>query len=386
MYIYTSGTTGLPKPAIIKQSRYYGAGYSFWDIGKLTKDDICYVCLPIYHGNGGLIGIGLSLICGSTIVLRKKFSASTFWKDCIENKCTIFVYVGEICRFLVNQPPTSLDRSHNVRKAFGNGLRRNVWNEFSHRFNVKCVEFYAASEGNCITANIVSKVGACGFVPLFHYFIKIPKSFIIKIDDEMNPIRNQNGFCIECKRGEPGLMIGIIGNNPRTAYNGYANNKEASNKKIIDNVFKKGQKAFNSGDLLMCDRFGYLYFCDRLGETFRWRGENVSTIEVENVISSLLDSKEVLVYGVQIPGQEGRAGMAALIEYDNANLEQLSVKIKTALPTYARPVFIRLIKEIEHTGKKIFHLTIVFIQHSQKHFPNYLRPIPLNLLCTFRFI
>ena len=166
----------------------------------------------------------------------------------------------------------------------------------------------------------------------------------------MNPIRDENGFCIECGKGEKGLLIGIIGNSPKTAFNGYANNAQASNKKIIENVFKKGQRAFNSGDLMMCDNFGYMYFCDRLGDTFRWRGENVATIEVENVVSKILNSIEVVVYGVEVPGQEGRAGMAAITNGSDTNLNKLAQGIKTELPPYARPLFVRLVDELEHTG------------------------------------
>ena len=169
----------------------------------------------------------------------------------------------------------------------------------------------------------------------------------------MNPVRDENGHCIRCRDGEKGLLIGIIGNTTKTAFNGYANNKEATKKKIVEDVFRKGQRAFNSGDLMMRDSFGYMYFCDRLGDTYRWRGENVSTIEVENVLSAHLNSKEVVVYGVEIAGQEGRAGMAALLEtsLSGGDLAQLGEKIKRDLPAYARPVFIRLIKEIEHTGE-----------------------------------
>ena len=169
----------------------------------------------------------------------------------------------------------------------------------------------------------------------------------------MNPIRDKNGFCVRCKDGEKGLLIGIIGKTTKTAFNGYANNTEATKKKIIEDVFKKGQTAFNSGDLMMRDSFGYMYFCDRLGDTYRWRGENVSTIEVENIISSHLNSREVLVYGVEIPGQEGRAGMTAILESTDFDLEKLAKKVNEDLPSYARPMFVRLVKEIEHTGKNL---------------------------------
>lgn len=349
MYIYTSGTTGMPKPAVIKQSRYCGGGVVFYDFANLNDKDIVYVTLPIYHANGAMIGVGNSIVSGATVVLRRKFSASAFWKDCINYNCTVFIYVGEICRFLVNQPPSELDRKHKIKKAIGNGLRENVWKEFNYRFNIDCMEFYAASEGNCTMINVTSKIGSCGFLPLINKYVKILSVFLIKIDSDMNPIRDKNGFCIESKPGERGLLIGIIGNTAKTAYNGYANNKKASSSKIIEDVFKKGQRAFNSGDSMYCDNYGYLYFCDRLGDTFRWRGENVATVEVENVISSHLNSTEVSVYGVQIPGQEGKAGMAAIMK-DDLDLDLLGKHLQANLPTYAKPLFIRLSKEFDYTG------------------------------------
>jgi solute carrier family 27 (fatty acid transporter), member 1/4 len=155
MYIYTSGTTGLPKPAVIKQSRYCGAGFTFYHAARLNKNDVIYITLPIYHSNGAMIGLGTSLVSGVTVVLRKKFSASNFWKDCIENKCTVFIYVGEICRFLVNQPESHLDRKHSVRIAIGNGLRSNVWKDFDKRFGITCIEFYSSSEGNCTMGKLL---------------------------------------------------------------------------------------------------------------------------------------------------------------------------------------------------------------------------------------
>ncbi len=247
LYIYTSGTTGLPKPAVIKHNRYSAGGLSFFDAARLSTSDIVLVTLPIYHATGAIIGVGASLVSGATVVMRKKFSASNFWRECIQYKCTAFIYVGEICRFLVNQPPSPLDREHSVRKAIGNGLRANVWKDFKDRFNVRCIEFYAASEGNCTMVNLTSKIGACGFLPLINRFVNLLPVYLVKIDDDMNLIRNEKGFCIPCKPGERGLLIGIIGNKAKTAYNGYANNSQASNKKIIEDVFKKGQRAFNSG-------------------------------------------------------------------------------------------------------------------------------------------
>lgn len=352
LYIYTSGTTGLPKPAVIKNSRLYGGSSGFFRIADLdASSDIVMCSLPIYHANGTMLGVGSAICSGATCVLRKKFSASNFWKECIQYKCTVIIYVGEICRFLVNQPPSDLDRAHSVRIAIGNGMRKNVWEEFNTRFgNIKCIEFYAASEGNCTLINFVSKTGACGFFPLLNFIKRIYPVTLIKIDEQMRPIRDSRGYCIECKVGEKGLLIGMIGKVATAQYNGYANNTEASNSKIIDNVFAKGQRAFNSGDLMVCDWLGYMYFCDRLGDTFRWRGENVATCEVENVISKHLNSAEVVVYGVEIPGQEGKAGMAAISTKDVNFFESLSQQLKVDLPAYAKPLFIRLMSKLEHTG------------------------------------
>lgn len=349
IYIYTSGTTGLPKPAVIKHSRFYASGVAYFIAANLNDKDIMYNSLPIYHGNGGMIVIALCFCEGVTIVLRKKFSASNFWKECAQYKCTAMIYVGEVCRYLVNQPPSDYDKLHNVRIAIGNGCRANIWSDFSSRFGVKVFEFYAASEGNCTIMNIVSKVGACGFVPVLNQWLKKLAINIICVDNEMNPIRDSKGLCITCKPGEKGLAVGLLGDKPTVEYSGYANNKSASEKKIIDNVFKKGQRAFNTGDLMMCDKYGFIYFCDRLGDTYRWKGENVSTVEIENIISAKLDFTECVVYGVEIPGQEGRAGMVSILKLD-VNLNRLYEDLKKDLPPYARPIFIRLVDNVDHTG------------------------------------
>ena len=350
MYIYTSGTTGLPKPAIIKHSRYIAGGFTFYEAARLNSSDVLLVTLPIYHAVGCIIGVGSGLVSGITVVLRRKFSASNFWKEADKYGCTCFVYVGELCRFLVNQPAQSDDSRHSIKKAIGNGLRENVWQEFYRRFQVKCIEFYAASEGNCNMVNVTSKIGACGFVPLFNNIVNVLPYCLIRVDNNMNPILDGNGFCIRCKPGEKGLLIGMIGTSAKMDYSGYANNPKASKSKIIENVFRKGQNAFNTGDLLVQDELGFMYFCDRLGDTYRWKGENVSTIEVENVMSSVLDSTEVVVFGVSVGGQEGRAGMAVVLS-DRLDVDKLNDKLKEALPTYARPVFIRLVKDVERTGK-----------------------------------
>ena len=202
-----------------------------------------------------------------------------------------------------------------------------------------------------LKVNLTGKVGSCGFFALITKILPFYQVYLIKVDHEAQTLRDKDGYCIKCKPGEPGVLIGIIGSSPEKAFHGYANNDDASKKKIIENVFKNGQRAFFSGDLMMTDSLGYVYFCDRLGDTYRWRGENVSTIEVENVISRNLNSREVVVYGVEVPGQEGKAGMAAInCEPNEIDLKQLGDKLKKDLPSYARPVFLRFVKTLEHTG------------------------------------
>jgi solute carrier family 27 fatty acid transporter 1/4 len=193
-------------------------------------------------------------------------------------------------------------------------------------------------------------VGACGYIPLINRIQPFVPLHIIRIDEDMVPIRDENGFCIQCKPNEKGVLISLIGNIPTTQFNGYLNNPKETNKKIVHDVFKKGQRAYFTGDLLMCDSLGYVYFCDRLGDTFRWRGENVATVEVENVISKHLNSAECFVYGVQVPGQEGRAGMASIKSDTPIDLTTLAAHLKSELPVYARPIFLRLVDELDHTG------------------------------------
>lgn len=354
MYIYTSGTTGLPKPAIIKHSRFFLPSPSIKRLIGLNSSDKIYLSLPLYHGNGMLIGIGSAVIAGIPVALSKKFSASNFWKDCIKSEATVFIYIGEICRFLVNQPQSSIDKNHKIRLAIGNGLRENVWPEFDKRFNVPCIEFYGSTEGNVVLFNTAHRIGYCGFLP-FSYLLPsslLPMS-LIKIDSDMNPIRDEKtGFCIPCKVGEKGVIIGIVGKDPKTAFNGYVNNPKATNSKILTDVYKKGQIAFNTGDLMVCDAYGYVKFCDRLGDTYRWRGENTSTVEVENLINSAFNDIEVVVYGVEIPNEEGKCGMAAIKFNQNSNfhIDKLAAHLKENLAAFARPIFIRITDTIDYTG------------------------------------
>uniref|UniRef100_A0A671R9Q5 Long-chain-fatty-acid--CoA ligase n=1 Tax=Sinocyclocheilus anshuiensis TaxID=1608454 RepID=A0A671R9Q5_9TELE len=302
-YIYTSGTTGLPKAAIVVHSRYYRIAAFGYHSFRMRPDDIIYDCLPLYHSAGNIMGVGQCLIHGITVVVKKKFSASRFWEDCIKHNCTVVQYIGEICRYLLSQPVRPSERQHRVRLAVGNGLRPSVWEAFMERFGVKQIgEFYGATECNCSIANMDGKVGACGFNSRI-----LPNVYpirLLKVNEEtMELVRDKQGLCVTCRPGEPGLLVGRINQeDPLRRFDGYAS-QDATRKKIAYNVFKKNDSAYLSGDVLVMDELGYMYFRDRSGDTFRWKGENVSTTEVEGTLSSLLGQTDVAVFGVNVPGE-----------------------------------------------------------------------------------
>ncbi|XP_073972287.1 long-chain fatty acid transport protein 1-like isoform X2 [Rhodnius prolixus] len=352
LYIYTSGTTGLPKAAIITNLRamMMSMGVKHWS--GIKEDDVIYDSLPMYHTAGGVVGCFQTLLGGSTVVIRQKFSASNFWSDCIKYDCTVAQYIGEICRFLLLTPTSPKDRAHSVRLVVGNGLRPQIWEHFVQRFNIKDVcEFYGATEGNSNLINCWNHTGAVGYVPWFAKTI-YPVD-LIKVDEStLEPIRDpKTGLCIRCKVNEPGLCVGkILKARSTSTFSGYVD-VEATKKKIIRDVFSKGDSVVNSGDLLVKDELGYFYFRDRTGDTFRWRGENVSTSEVEAIISNIVGLKDATVYGVEIPGVEGRAGMVAIMDEEKKlDLNRLEEGVKKELSSFARPVFVRVINSIPMTG------------------------------------
>ncbi|XP_018419558.1 PREDICTED: long-chain fatty acid transport protein 4 [Nanorana parkeri] len=360
-YIYTSGTTGLPKAAIVVHSRYFRmAALVHYGFG-MRSDDIIYDCLPLYHSAGNIVGIGQCIILGLTVVIKKKFSASRFWDDCVKYNCTIVQYIGEICRYLLNQPVRDAEAQHHVRMALGNGLRPAIWKEFMTRFRVpQIAEFYGATECNCSLGNFdnnLSQTLDCGFnsrILPFVYPIRLMKVN----EDTMELIRTSEGLCIPCQPGEPGQLVGrIIQSDPLRRFDGYVN-ESATSKKIAQNVFRQGDMAYLSGDVLVMDEYGYMYFRDRTGDTFRWKGENVSTTEVEGLLSRLLGQADVVVYGVEVPGTEGRAGMAAVADPDHkSDLQKFIQDLKKSLPGYAHPVFLRLLPEVNKTGTYKFQKT-----------------------------
>ncbi|XP_026026078.1 long-chain fatty acid transport protein 1-like [Astatotilapia calliptera] len=350
-YIYTSGTTGMPKAAVVVHSRYYRiAAFGFHSFG-LRPDDIIYNCLPLYHSAGNIMGLGQCLLFGLTAVIRRKFSASHFWDDCVKHNCTVIQYIGEICRYLLAQPVGKSEARHRVRVAIGNGLRPSVWEEFVKRFRIQRIgEFYGATECNCSLLNIDGKVGACGFnsriLPNFY-----PIRLVRVQQDSKELLRDSQGLCIPCEPGEPGMLVGHINHtDPLRRFDGYAD-QDATKKKVARNVFKMGDSAYISGDILVMDDYGYMYFMDRSGDTFRWRGENVSTTEVEGVLSKLLGHTDVAVYGVSVPGVEGKAGMAAIAQEGNQlDLDAFLIGVQKALPSYAHPVFLRFMPSVDTTG------------------------------------
>ncbi|OZC04825.1 long-chain-acyl-CoA synthetase family protein [Onchocerca flexuosa] len=355
-YIFTSGTTGNPKPALIKHYRYYwmaiGVAKSF---GIFTTDRL-YVMMPAYHSAGGMLGIGQTVLQGSTCVIRKKFSASYFWKDCVKYNCNVTQYIGEICRYLLMQKEIVEAKEHKIRLMFGNGLRAEIWSEFVNRFGIQKIgEFYGSTEGNSSIVNIDNHIGACGFIPV-HPFVKyLYPVRLLKINDDTGElIRTKDGFCVACKPGETGEIVAVIKKNqPLLNFDGYLDEKDTG-KKIIRNVLCKGDAVFTSGDIMHWDDLGYLYFKDRKGDTYRWKGENVSTTEVEGILQLLKCVNDVVVYGVKIPNREGRAGMAAIVLERDEFLEDVIHKIaehfKKSLPSYAIPIFLRFCKNFERTG------------------------------------
>ena len=349
LYIYTSGTTGLPKAAKISGVRARGMMRVFKDATEAGNRDRILLTLPLYHATGGMAAVGAALNAGACIILRRKFSASHFWQEAIDNRATMLVYIGELGRYLMNQPPSALERSHSITKGFGNGLRADVWEQFVERTGIKrLVEFYGSTEGNVNFFNLDGKIGAVGRIPKL-LRARLPAR-IIRFDVETEePVRGPDGLCIEAAPDEIGEAVGPITHEPRQRFDGY-NDEKQSKKKILTDVFAKGDKWFRTGDLMKMDVDGYIYFVDRVGDTFRWKGENVSTSEVEIAISSMPGVKHAIVYGVAVPGQDGRAGMAAITPKDGVDLKALYAHLAANLPTYARPVFLRFQDEVETTG------------------------------------
>ena len=321
LLIYTSGTTGLPKAANVSHRRVMN--WAFWFKGMLgvTAADRMYNCLPLYHSVGGVVAVCSTLSGGGSVVIAEKFSARRFWDDVVRWDCTLFQYIGELCRYLLKTPDDAKDRAHRLRAICGNGLRGDVWEAFQTRFAIpQILEFYAATEGTFSLYNAEGKPGAIGRIPPFlrHRF---PAAIIARDPSTGEPVRGRDGLCIAAPRGSVGEAIGRIGDGAR--FEGYTDNAE-SQRKILRHVFEFGDRWFRTGDLMRVDAAGYHYFVDRIGDTFRWKGENVSTAEVSAALTECRGVVEAVVYGVAVPGTEGRAGMAKLVVDEAFDLEEFA--------------------------------------------------------------
>jgi fatty-acyl-CoA synthase len=347
LYLYTSGTTGLPKAAPV--SHYRLMQWSHWFAGMMgtTREDRMYNCLPMYHSVGGVVAIGAALIGGGSVVLRDRFSSGEFWQDIARWDCTLFQYIGEICRYLLKAQSHPLEASHRIRLACGNGLSGEIWEAFQSRFRIpRILEFYAATEGTVSLYNCDGRVGAIGRFPPFLSHRKYIE--ILRCDPETGvPVRGEDGLCLRCESGEAGLAAGRISDDSR--FLGYTD-PEATQKKILRNVFAPGDAWFSTGDLMRRDTSGYFYFVDRIGDTFRWKGENVSTTEVANVVAGCTGVADAAVYGVPVPHSDGRAGMAAIVADDAFGLQDFHDEISQRLPAYAQPLFLRICRHLDRTG------------------------------------
>ena len=352
LLIYTSGTTGLPKAANVSHRRLLE--WSFWFAGLMNTgpDDRMYDCLPMYHSVGGVVATGAVLVRGGSVLIREKFSAHQFWNDVADWDCTLVQYIGELCRYLVNAPRHPRERAHRIRMACGNGLRADVWEKFQKRFAIpRILEFYASTEGNISLYNVEGKVGAIGRVPSFltHRF---PLA-LVKFDAATGePARDQSGFCSRCTTNEVGEAIGRIRNHtPQlgSEFEGYTNIND-SERKILRDVFAHGDAWYRTGDLMRRDAGGFFYFIDRIGDTFRWKGENVATSEVAAVITAFPGIREANVYGVRVPGTEGAAGMATVVTDGPLDFVAFREHLASRLPPYAQPLFVRITDRIEATA------------------------------------
>jgi citronellyl-CoA synthetase len=376
-YIFTSGTTGMPKAAKVGQRRLLAAGGAFSKAGVRAKpSDRIYLCLPLFHGTGFICGINSAIFSGASMFLRRKFSASAFWPEIQNHQCTIFFYVGELCRYLVTQPPCPEEKNNPLTRVFGNGLRPDVWDEFKARFGIERVcEFYGSSEGNVSFFNAFNKDKTIGFCP--------GTILLVEYDIEQDEIvLDQNGKYIQVESGKPGLLLAEI--DDRYRFDGYTDSA-ASESKTLRDVLMPGDAWFNTGDLITEVDVGFAMgkphyqFVDRIGDTFRWRSENVSTNEVGEILNANDQVEIANVYGVDVSAAEGKAGMVSLALKPGCVFDpvEFSAYVTANLPAFAQPVFVRIQPDMSTTGtfklvkgelrKQAFHLDqlgddIVYVQ------------------------
>jgi fatty-acyl-CoA synthase len=343
-YIFTSGTTGNPKASVMTHFRWLRALAAFGGLGlRLNSNDTLYCCLPLYHNNALTVAVSSVINSGATLALGRSFSASRFWDEVIASDATAFIYIGELCRYLLNQPAKPTDRAHKVKMIAGNGLRPEIWDEFTNRFGIARVcEFYAASEGNTAFINIFNVSKSTGISPM-------PLAYVEYDPDTGAPRRDDEGRVRKVASGQPGLLISPV--NKLSPFDGYTD-PAATEKKLVRNAFREGDVWFNTGDVMKPQGMGHAAFADRLGDTFRWKGENVATTQVEGALIDVHDIEECTVYGVEVPDTGGRAGMAAITMRDGVKFDGKAVgaAVYSKLPAYAAPLFVRVVQTLEHTS------------------------------------
>lgn len=358
LYIYTSGSTGLPKAVKMSQTKLsigIKATSTLIEKRGVNTQDRVYIALPLFHSTGLIVGLFPALNVGASVVIARRFSPSHFFEEAVNTKATVVYYIGELFRYLVNTPECVWDKKHTIRLAVGNGLRPDVWPKVHERFGIKdVIEFYAATEGNVIFFNLDNTIGSVGW--LHHALFNKNGGHLLKMqEDNKTPVRTEDGFCVEAEVGQVGELIGRI---PKTeasqgSFDGYTD-QEATDKKILRDVFEKGDQYFRTGDLLRYDADHYFYFVDRVGDTFRWKGHNVATLEVAELLTQHAQVREALVYGVALPGYEGKAGMAVIVPgVESMDAKTLGeVVSQSGLAEYQRPKFIRVVGKIDKTATK----------------------------------
>jgi fatty-acyl-CoA synthase len=350
LYIYTSGTTGYPKPAIVRHLKFTMGGVHLAQLLGVEENETIYAPLPLYHGESLFVGFAPAVRASGAFASRRRFSASAFLDDVRRHEAVAFVYVGELCRYLLRQPATPHDRDHRLRVAAGAGLRPDIWVPFQNRFGIgRIVEMYGATEGNVALQNIGGPAGSVGRPnPVLEDNVQLARWDHARGD----VLRGADGFCAPCPPDEPGELLGRVSHGGGgMEYDGYTD-RDATEKKVLRNVFAPGDAWFRTGDLLRRDAEGWYWFVDRIGDTFRWKGENVATQEVADVLNGAPGVTETTVYGVAVPGEDGRAGMAAVVLAEGATFDGAAffAHAERHLPAYARPAFVRLVPEIEVTG------------------------------------
>lgn len=350
VYIYTSGTTGLPKPCRVSHARALVAGSGFGSVMfRFKPGDKLYSVLPLYHSSALLLGFSSCVMTRTPIALRDSFSASAFWSDAQRYQATATLYIGELARYLLNTEPTEAEKHNPIRVAVGNGMRADVWEPFAKRFGIPQIrEFYGATEAPGAIMNVSGKVGSVGHVPLR----RLSAFKLARYDVERDElVRDEHGRCIECDTDEVGQLLIRLQDEPRSAlgdFRGYTD-AQATQKKILTDVFEPGDRYFLSGDLLRFDRNDFFYFVDRIGDTYRWKGENVSTAEVAEVLGMAPGVLEATVTGVHVPGHEGQAGLCAVVCDGDLDLEDFWDTAQE-LPAYAQPRFVRVLPKLDTTG------------------------------------